>query len=81
MIIGVPSRCSDQLPDNEQQSSSILTYASQATFHWLADCLWPSRITDRERYLTDIVLRYSGKTGRFDAKREVAPQRLLSTRS
>jgi hypothetical protein len=41
MIIEVPSRGLDNLPDDEQKKSTVLTYKPKATFHWPPDCLWP----------------------------------------
>jgi hypothetical protein len=63
MMSEVPPHGFDELPGDGQRKLAVLTYASRLRSTWLPDCLWPSRITDRERYLTDIVLRVIGKDG------------------
>jgi hypothetical protein len=41
MIMEVPSRGLDKLPEDEQKKLQVPDYRPKATFHWPLGCLWP----------------------------------------
>lgn len=41
MMIDIPSRGLDKLPDSEQKKLQVPDYRFKAAFQWPADCLWP----------------------------------------
>jgi hypothetical protein len=54
MMIDVPSRGLDKLPDDEQKKLTVLTHKPKTVFQWPPDCLWP--FTDHGKgYSTDIL--------------------------
>jgi hypothetical protein len=41
MMINLPSRGSDNLPDDKPKKLEVTNNETKATFHWPPDCLWP----------------------------------------
>jgi hypothetical protein len=41
MMIDIPSRGLDKLPDDERTKLTVPTPKAKAVFQWPPDCLWP----------------------------------------
>jgi hypothetical protein len=50
MIIELPSRNVDQLPDDERKKLTVMTHKPTVTFQWPPDCLWPFMDHELEKH-------------------------------